>query len=145
MSIGAVFALGLMDTNVRYLIAVAGIVIGNTMTMVTLTGRNFGRLALDRRDQVEGWLALGATPQRAYRDFGALAIKEALIPSLDQTKATGLVTLPGAFVGAIMGGASPLEAAQFQLVVLAGIMLAMTITGLVVTAIIGRSPYVPMP
>ena len=145
LSIGAVFALGLMDTNVRYLIAVAGIVIGNSMSMVTLTGRNFGRLALDRRDQVEGWLALGATPQRAYRDFGALAIKEALIPSLDQTKATGLVTLPGAFVGAIMGGASPLEAAQFQLVVLAGIMLAMTITGLVVTAIIGRSPYVPMP
>ena len=145
VAISSVFALGLMDTNLRYLIAVAGIVIGNTMNMVTLTGRNFGRLALDRRDQVEGWLALGATPQRAYRDFGALAIKEALIPSLDQTKATGLVTLPGAFVGAIMGGASPLEAAQFQLVVLAGIMLAMTITGLVVTAIIGRSPYVPMP
>ncbi len=75
----------------------------------------------------------------------ARPIKESLIPSIDQTKATGLVTLPGAFVGALMGGASPAQAAQFQLVVLAGIMLAMTITGLVVTAIIGRSPYVPMP
>lgn len=44
-----------------------------------------------------------------------------------------------------MGGASPAQAAQFQLVVLAAVMLAMTITGLVVTAIVGRTPYVPMP
>jgi putative ABC transport system permease protein len=35
-----------------------------------------------------------------------------------------VVTLPGAFVGAVCGGASPLAAAQFQLVLLAGILAA---------------------
>lgn len=139
-----VFALRLMDWEVRYLIAVAGILIGNSMTAVTLTGRNFSRLVMDRRDQVEGWLALGATPSRAHRDIGAEAQTEALIPNIDQTRATGLVTLPGAFVGALMGGASPLLAAEFQLVVLAGVMLAMTLAGSVVTAIVGRSPFVPV-
>lgn len=43
----------------------------------------------------------------------------------DQTKTTGLVTLPGAFVGAIFGGVSPLEAGRFQIVVLAAIMAAL--------------------
>ncbi len=53
-----------------------------------------------------------------------------------------MVTLPGAFVGALFGGASPVEAAQFQLVVLAGIALAMTVTGVVVSLMAGRTPYV---
>jgi putative ABC transport system permease protein len=52
------------------------------------------------------------------------------------------VTLPGAFVGALFGGASPAQAAQFQLVVLAGIALAMTTCAVIVTRLLGRSPYV---
>jgi putative ABC transport system permease protein len=62
--------------------------------------------------------------------------------SLDQARTTGLVTLPGAFVGALFGGASPVEAAQFQLVVLAGVALAMTLTGVVVTRLAGHTPFV---
>ena len=54
---------------------------------------------------------------------------ELMLPTLDQSKSTGLVTLPGAFVGALVGGASPADAAKFQLVVLAGIALSMTVTG----------------
>jgi len=52
------------------------------------------------------------------------------------------VTLPGAFVGALFGGASPAQAAQFQLVVLAGIALTMMLTGIVITQLAGRTPYV---
>ena len=78
----------------------------------------------------------------AHRSIGREATRESLIPSLDQAKSTGLVTLPGAFVGALFGGASPADAARFQLVVLAGIALAMTITSIVVTTLVGRSPHV---
>ena len=66
------------------------------------------------------------------------AIRSALIPTVDQTKTTGLVTLPGAFVGAIFGGVSPLEAGRFQLVVLAGIMAAGAVTAAILIAI--RAP-----
>ncbi len=138
-----VFGLHLMDWTVRYLVAVSGIVIGAAMSAVTLAGRQFATLAAERADEVEGWLALGATPAQAHDDVGRHAVREMLIPNLDQTSSTGLVTLPGAFVGAIMGGASPVEAARFQLVVLAGIALTMTIAGIVVTRIAGRSPFVP--
>src|SRR6185503_15802741 len=122
-----IFALQLVDLNVRYLVAVAGIVIGNSMSAATLSGRNFLRGVRQRRDEVEGWLALGATPSQAHLEIGRDAVREALLPTLDQTRSTGLVTLPGAFVGALFGGASPAQAAQFQLVVLAGIALTMTV------------------
>src|SRR3954449_3989932 len=137
-----IFALRLVDLDVRDLVAVAGIVIGNSMSAATLSGRNFRRASHGRRDEIEGWLSLGATSTEAHEEIGHQAVREALLPTLDQTKSTGLVTLPGAFVGALFGGASPVEAAQFQLVVLAGVALAMTLTGVVVTRLAGHTPYV---
>lgn len=137
-----IFALGLVDLQVRYVVAVGGIIIGNSMTAATLSGRNFLRGARARASEVEAWLSLGASPSRAHEEIGREAVRESLLPTLDQTKSTGLVTLPGAFVGALFGGASPIQAAQFQLVVLAGIALTMTLTGVVVTRLAGRTPYV---
>jgi UDP-glucose/iron transport system permease protein len=138
-----IFAVQLVDLEVRYLVAVAGIIIGNAMSAATLAGRNFGRGVRHRRDEVEAWLSLGATPAEAHLEIGQEAVRESLLPTLDQTRSTGLVTLPGAFVGALFGGASPAVAAQFQLVVLAGIALAMTTCGVIVTRMLGRSPQLP--
>ena len=137
-----VFGLRLVDLQVRYVVAVGGIVIGNSMSAATLAGRNFLRTSRARASEIEGWLSVGATPAQAHADIGREAVRESLIPTLDQTKSTGLVTLPGAFVGALFGGASPAVAAQFQLVVLAGIALAMTITAIVVVRIASSTPYV---
>ena len=77
-------------------------------------------------------MSLGATPRQSTHELARDAVYAALIPSTDQTKTTGLVTLPGAFVGAIFGGVSPLEAGRFQIVVLASIMAAGAITAVIV-------------
>ncbi|KAK1403443.1 hypothetical protein POM88_003048 [Heracleum sosnowskyi] len=42
----------------------------------------------------------------------------ALSPVLDNTKTVSLISLPGAMTGLIMGGASPVEAIQLQIVVM---------------------------
>jgi len=142
-SLVAVFTLRLVELDVRQLVAIAGILIGNCMTAATLSGRNFLRASRERRGEVEAMFALGAWPSLAHEEIGREALRESLLPTMDQARTTGLVTLPGAFVGALFGGASPIEAAQFQLVVLAGIGLAMTVTGLVVTRLAGLAPYAP--
>ena len=123
-----VFATGALVLDARYALAIGGIVIGNTMSIATIGGRRLLELADDRWDELEGWFALGATPWQATAGIGRDAIRGALIPTTDQTRTTGLVTLPGAFVGAIFGGVSPLEAGRFQIVVLAAIMCAGAIT-----------------
>jgi putative ABC transport system permease protein len=142
VSLVLVFALRLVQLDTRYVVAVGGIVIGNSMSAATLAGRNFLRAVRHRRDEIEAWLSLGAPPSRAHLEIGQQAVRESLLANLDQTRSTGLVTLPGAFVGALFGGASPAQAAQFQLVVLAGIALAMTTCAVIVTRLLGRSPYV---
>lgn len=138
---GGVFALQLLAAEPRYLLAVGGIVAGNAMTAATLAGRAFLRGAHARRDEVEAAVALGASFVRAHRSVARDAAHDALVPHLDQTRATGIVTLPGAFVGALFAGASPAEAAEFQLVVLAAIGLASTVTAVVVTRLASRTPY----
>ncbi|WP_340540191.1 ABC transporter permease [Nocardioides sp. GXZ039] len=142
-TVALILALRLVEFEGRYVIAVAGIVIGNTMSAATRTGRNFRDSTLQRRDEVEAWFSLGATPSQAHDEIARAAVREALLPNLDQTKTTGLVTLPGAFVGALFGGADPVEAAQFQLVVLAGLGLAGMLTGVIVARLAARTPYLP--
>ncbi|PPL19677.1 ABC transporter permease [Microterricola pindariensis] len=140
-----VFATGAIEFTPRYVFAVGGIVIGNAMTVATLTGRRFGEAVIDHWDEVEGWLALGATPRQSTLTLARRAAHFALVPAIDQTKTTGLVTLPGAFVGAIFGGLSPLEAGRFQIVVLASVLAAGAIVAVTLVSALGPVRQKPVP
>ena len=129
-----VFSTGAIALTARFALAIGGIVIGNSMTIATLAGRRFVEATNDHWEEIEGWLALGATRRESTLQLARNAVYSALIPSTDQTKTTGLVALPGAFVGAIFGGLSPLEAGRFQIVVLASIMAAGSITAVILVA-----------
>ncbi|VXB96464.1 Putative ABC transport system permease protein [Arthrobacter sp. 9AX] len=144
VTLAVVFGTGAVALEPRYALAVGGIVIGNCMTIAVLAGHRFYEAVREQWDQVEGWLALGATARRATLTQARYAVHTALVPSTDQTKTTGLVTLPGAFVGAIFGGASPLEAGRFQVVVLASIMAAGAITAVALIRALGAVKVRPL-
>ncbi|MCT1865952.1 ABC transporter permease [Dermabacter sp. p3-SID358] len=131
-SVSAVFLTGALEFTGQNLLAFGGIITGNAMSIVTLSGRRLTQDAGEHWGEIEGWLALGATNRRAVRPIASRAMSEALIPNVDQTRVTGIVTMPGAFVGAVFAGASPLEAGRFQLLVLAGIMATGTIAAALV-------------
>lgn len=140
-----VFTTGTLELSARYALAIGGIVIGNAMSVCTLAGRHWVTTVRAGWEEVEGWLALGATARESTRDFSRSAAFAALVPSTDQTRTTGLVTLPGAFVGAIFGGLSPWEAGRFQIVVLAGIMCTGSIATVITTRWLSQSPTRPAP
>jgi putative ABC transport system permease protein len=140
-----VLASGALPHTSRYVLALAGITLGGTMTACTLAGRRFREAMIQRRSEAEGWLALGATPRQALADLVRAAVFEALVPALDQTRTVGLVTLPGAFVGALAGGASPSSAARFQLIVLVGLLAAESISASVLTYLVGAPTTLPEP
>lgn len=144
ISLGIILGSGVVGLGAQSVIAVSGIIIGGCMSVSTMSLRHYLLNVRAQRGEIEGWLALGARPRESTRLSRTLAVKESLIPNLDQTKSTGLVTLPGAFVGALFGGASAFEAAQFQLIVLAGLALGGTITALVATYIAAGSPRLPL-
>lgn len=138
LAIGVVvFSTGAIEFSPRYVLAIGGIVIGNTMTIAILTERIFASDVLAHWPEVEGWLALGATARQSTLSLARAAIQTALLPSVDQTRTTGIVVLPGAFVGAIFAGASPVEAARFQLVVLASVLAAGVLTSTLLLRLTG--------
>jgi putative ABC transport system permease protein len=142
--VAVIFLTGAVGLSPRYLLAIGGILVGNAMTANTLMGRQLGAAFTAERDEIEGWLALGATPRRAALRSTRVAASTALIPATDQTRTTGIVTLPGAFVGAIFAGASPLVAAEFQLLVLASILVAGAITVAEFSLVFGAPTVIPI-
>lgn len=141
-----VFAFAVLPLSARYVVALGGIVIGGTMTATTLAGRHLQAGLEGRRDEVEAWLSLGATMRQAVAAIARGAAAEALVPALDQTRTTGLVTLPGAFIGALLAGASPVRAARFQLVVLAAIICGQAIAVVLLVHMLSgrqRLPLIP--
>ena len=144
-----VFASRALAFDARNAVPFTAQIIGGSMTATTLAGLRFRDEVLLHWDVVEGWLALGARPAEAVRDLGRFSAARALVPALDQTRNVGLVVLPGAFVGLLLGGATPLQAGRLQLLVLVGLLAAETVAAVIVTWLIGgalvlhRPPPVP--
>lgn len=136
LSSGIVFGFGGVPFSGRYLLAIGGILIGGSMTVATVTGRALAATLADRWEQVEGWLALGARPRQATIGLAREAAWTGLVPLTDQTRTTGLVVLPGAFVGAVFGGLSPVAAGAFQIVVLAALVASGSIVAVVLLMIL---------
>jgi len=105
------------------LVPVVGILVGGAMTATTLAGRRVQDALRSRRGEVEAALSLGLLDRDARLLVSRADAGLALVPGLDQTRTVGLVTLPGAFVGMLLGGATPIQAAAVQLVVLVALLL----------------------
>ncbi|KAK9127192.1 hypothetical protein Syun_015989 [Stephania yunnanensis] len=117
----------------RYIIPVAGMMVGNAMTVTGVTMRRLREDLKMQKSLVETALALGATPRQATVQQVKRALVIALSPVLDNAKTVGLISLPGAMTGLIMGGASPLEAIQLQIVVMNMLIGAATVSSITST------------
>lgn len=99
------------------IIPVAGMVVSNSMVAVGLAYRNLNNSFRVKRDEVEVKLSLGADIKEASKEILRESIKGAIIPTVDSAKTLGIVSLPGMMTGLILGGASPLLAIKFQIMV----------------------------
>ncbi|MEV7212584.1 ABC transporter permease [Kitasatospora cineracea] len=131
-------ATGLLPAKGITVIPVAGILIGGALTATSLSGRR----ALDelrlRHGEVEAALALGFEERDARLEICRTAAATSLVPALDQTRTVGLVTLPGAFVGMLLGGATPVQAGAVQLFVLVALLAVEAVAVTAVLELVGR-------
>jgi len=134
--LGLIFASGVVPFNGPGIIPIAGIVIGNMMTAATLTGRRAYDELSAAFGTYEAGLAIGLPSPAAAFEVIRPTAREALTPGLDQTRTVGLVTLPGAFIGVLLGGGTPLEAGSAQVLVLFGLMAGQAITSAVLLRLV---------
>ncbi|GGJ97970.1 ABC transporter permease [Pilimelia anulata] len=136
--LGVLLATGVVPRAPIAVVPVAGILIGGTMTATSLAGRRALDALADRFGEYEAALALGLTGRHAALEVCRPRAAEALLPALDQTRTVGLVTLPGAFVGVLLGGATPVEAGAAQLLVLVGLLAVETVAVALTVELVAR-------
>jgi len=102
----------------RYVIPIAGMVLGNSMTGIALSlERVFADLDA-RAGEIRAMTALGASPWEAAHPSVRAALRAGLIPAINSMAAAGIVFIPGMMTGQILAGADPLEATKYQIVVM---------------------------
>jgi putative ABC transport system permease protein len=134
---------GLIPRQTIAVVPIVGILIGGAMTATTLAGKRALDALRTRHGEYEAALSIGLLPRDSALLIARADASLALVPGLDQTRTVGLVTLPGAFVGMLLGGASPLQAAAVQLVVLVALLLVQAIAVLTTVELVARGYFSP--
>lgn len=136
VGLGLTFGLGIFPVEGRTVVPVAGMVVGNSMKSAVVVVQLLASLMADRRAEVEARLALGLPGAEAARPIVRQALRVAINPQIENTKALGIVFLPGAMTGLILAGVDPLDAVLVQLALMYLILGAVAVTT-AVTALLG--------
>ncbi|HEY7598908.1 MAG TPA: iron export ABC transporter permease subunit FetB [Candidatus Limnocylindrales bacterium] len=102
----------------RYIIPILGMVLGNTLTAVSLALQVLTEGAERERAAIEARIALGASRFEALSAVLRQAMRTAMTPLLNTMAVAGIVTLPGMMTGQILAGADPAEAARYQIMIM---------------------------
>ncbi len=95
-----------------------GMVLGNTLTSVSLALQTLSEGALRERNAIDARIALGATRLQAFSGVLRTALRTATTPLLNTMAVAGVVTLPGMMAGQIIAGTDPGEAAKYQIMIM---------------------------
>lgn len=115
----------------RYFIPIAGMLIGNSMTGISLGINRLIDSMRTERDRIEGALMLGATPKMASKDSVNKAFDASILPTINSMLGMGIVFLPGMMTGQILSGTSPLIAIKYQIAIMLGILGSVAFTVLI--------------
>jgi len=137
VSLSVIFGFRVFPVEGRTIVPLAGMMIGNSMTASVLVGRRIVGELSEKRDEVEARLALGQSWQEASRPYVRSALRTALVPQIESTKAVGLVFLPGAMTGLVLAGVDAVDAVTVQLailyLILGSVATSVTVIGLGLT------------
>jgi len=120
----------------QVVIPLLGMVLGNSLTGISLGLDRFLSELRRRRDEVEMLLAHGASRWESCRDVFAGATRTAMIPILNTMSVAGIVSIPGMMTGQLLAGAPPIQAVQYQIMIMfviaaaiaLGVVIALTLT-----------------
>ncbi|KAF9433340.1 hypothetical protein BGZ76_009580 [Entomortierella beljakovae] len=91
---------------------------GNTMTAITLGLDQCLSQLSDNKDKIELYLSMGATRWEACRPIAVEAMRRAMTPTINQMSIIGLISIPGMMTGQLIAGASVMNAAKSQQIIM---------------------------
>lgn len=102
----------------QYAIPLLGMMLGNTMTGVSLALDKLTTAAWQQRAVIEARLILGEDWRTAIGDITRDSVRVGMIPMINAMAAAGIVSLPGMMTGQILSGTEPMEAVKYQILIM---------------------------
>jgi putative ABC transport system permease protein len=102
----------------QYLIPLMGMVLGNTLTGISLCLDSLLETLDQQASLIEMELCHGSSRWEAARGFVSQSVRRGMIPIINAMMVVGIVSLPGMMTGQILAGTEPLEAVKYQMVVM---------------------------
>ncbi len=115
-------------TNAKYFIPISGMLIGNSMTGISLGVNKLVQDMHDKKERINTLLMLGATPNQATKEITNNAFYSSILPTVNSMLGIGIVYLPGMMTGQILAGANPMDAIAYQIAIMLGIMGSVALT-----------------
>ena len=112
----------------QYFIPLSGMLIGNSMTGISLGVEGLINGIKDNKKLIENALMLGAHPVEASRKISNRAFYNAILPTLNSMIGMGIIFLPGMMTGQMLAGATPITAIKYQIAIMMGILGSVTLT-----------------
>ena len=134
-------AAGAIESTVRNLVPVGGMIIANAMKTNSLALDRFKSEIESNRGEIEALLGIGVPPEAAVAEHVTVSVRAALIPVVDSMRTLGVVYIPGMMAGMILGGENPIYAAEYQFVIMAMIFAAGGLTSMTSSLLVGRSAF----
>ena len=122
----------------QYVIPLLGMILGNSLTGISLCLDRFMDHLVVRSAEVELRIAFGATRREALEAPLRDAVRTGMIPIINSMAAAGIVSLPGMMTGQILAGSPPLQAVAYQIVVMFMIAAAVALGAMLVVLLAGR-------
>ncbi|MFJ7732790.1 ABC transporter permease [Lysinibacillus sp. NPDC097231] len=129
---GVLLGFNIVPATAQYIIPISGMLIGNSMVLSILFLNRFTAEIISHQNEMELILSLGGTPKQAIHRQLISAIKASMIPTIESQKTIGLVQLPGMMSGQIIGGADPIQAVQFQLLIIFALLTTATLSSIMI-------------
>jgi putative ABC transport system permease protein len=143
VAIVEMLATGTLQVQIAMLVPVGSMIIANAMNASAQAAERFKAEVTAHVGQIEAGLALGADPVTTVAPYVQSAVYASLLPRLDMLKSLGLVWIPGVMAGMVLSGTSPLYAGIYQFIIVAMILAASGITGLVMTLLMRMRAFSP--
>lgn len=131
LSVLVFFVTGVLGQNLfnpQYTIPLAGMIIGNSMTGVTLGLRAFMDGVKGDRRKIDTMVNLGIDFKVILRPYVNHALESALLPTINSMLGMGIIFLPGMMTGQILSGTLPMTAIMYQIAIMIAICTSVCLT-----------------
>ena len=102
----------------HYTLPLLGMMLGNTMTGISLGLDALTNGLVRERAAIEACLALGGSRYQAMLPAIRDALRTGFMPTMNSMAAIGLVSPPGMMTGQILAGVEPIDAVKYQLLII---------------------------